>query len=48
MRLRFSEWLESQEMEDEARDLFSESVKCYKASAYRAALLFHFGFSNCT
>lgn len=47
MRLRFSEWLESQEMEDEARDLFSESVKCYKASAYRAALLFSFlGFQT--
>ncbi|PGS29434.1 hypothetical protein COC55_06515 [Bacillus cereus] len=34
-------------MEDEARDLFTESVKCYKTSAYRAALLFSFlGFQT--
>ncbi|OSY00322.1 hypothetical protein BTJ45_02928 [Bacillus mycoides] len=47
MRLRFSEWLDNQEMEDEAKDLFAESVKCYKASAYRAALLFSFlGFQT--
>ncbi|PGH71505.1 hypothetical protein CN894_18045 [Bacillus thuringiensis] len=47
MRLRFSDWLDNQEIEDEAKDLFSESVKCYKASAYRAALLFSFlGFQT--
>ncbi|MCU4956911.1 hypothetical protein OB990_12005 [Bacillus cereus] len=47
MRLRFSDWLDKQEMEDEAKDLFAESVKCYKASAYRAALLFSFlGFQT--
>ncbi|MFB5574702.1 hypothetical protein [Bacillus cereus] len=47
MRLKFSEWLDNQEMEDEAKDLFTESVKCYKASAYRAALLFSFlGFQT--
>ncbi|WP_406904119.1 hypothetical protein [Bacillus cereus] len=47
MRLRFSDWLDKQKMEDEAKDLFAESVKCYKASAYRAALLFSFlGFQT--
>lgn len=47
MRLRFSDWLDNQEMEDEAKDLFAESVKCYKASAYRAALLFSYlGFQT--
>ncbi|PGP49031.1 hypothetical protein CN993_00745 [Bacillus thuringiensis] len=47
MRLRFSDWLDNQEMEDEAKDLFAESIKCYKASAYRAALLFSYlGFQT--
>ncbi len=47
MKLRFSDWLDNQEMEDEAKDLFTESVKCYKASAYRAALLFSYlGFQT--
>ncbi|MDG4850858.1 hypothetical protein, partial [Peribacillus frigoritolerans] len=47
MSLGFSEWLEKQEMKDEAKDLFIESIKCYKTSAYRAALLFSFlGFQT--
>ncbi|WP_448163219.1 hypothetical protein [Bacillus mobilis] len=47
MRLRFSDWLDNQEIEDEAKDLFGEGVKCYKASAYRAALLFSYlGFQT--
>ncbi|KFN01681.1 hypothetical protein DJ93_1164 [Bacillus clarus] len=34
MKLRFSDWLDNQEIEAEAKDLFGEGVKCYKASAY--------------
>ncbi|MCD1162892.1 hypothetical protein [Peribacillus frigoritolerans] len=47
MRIRFEEWLEEQEIDIEANDLFKESIICYKASGYRAALLFSFlGFQT--
>ncbi|KOR78365.1 hypothetical protein AM232_07745 [Bacillus sp. FJAT-21352] len=47
MRIRFEEWLDEQEIDIEANDLFKESIICYKASAYRAALLFSFlGFQT--
>jgi hypothetical protein len=40
MRLRFEEWITSQEISSEARDLIDEALLCYKASAYKASLLF--------
>lgn len=47
MRLKFEEWIESQKLDNEAMDLFEESIVCYKASAYRAALLLSFlGFQT--
>lgn len=47
MKIRFEEWLKEQEIVNDANDLFNESIICYKASAYRAALLFSFlGFQT--
>ncbi|MBY6052780.1 hypothetical protein [Cytobacillus firmus] len=47
MRIKFEEWLIDQEIGIGANDLFEESIICYKASAYRAALLFSFlGFQT--
>jgi len=49
MKLKFEEWLVEQEIDknSEANELFIESITCYKASAYRAALLFSFlGFQT--
>src|SRR5699024_524604 len=47
MRTGFEEWLDEQELDIEADDLFRESIMCYKGSAYRAALLFSFlGFQT--
>lgn len=47
MRIGFEEWLDEQELETDVNDLFKESIICYKASAYRAALLFSFlGFQT--
>ncbi|MGV2941473.1 hypothetical protein AB5I83_17855 [Mesobacillus sp. LC4] len=40
MRLRFEEWITSQEISSDARDLIDEALVCYKASAYKASLLF--------
>ncbi|MBN7744706.1 hypothetical protein JYA35_19185 [Bacillus velezensis] len=40
MILPIEKWLNEQEFKDEIKDLFIESITCYKASAYRAALLF--------
>ena len=39
MRIEFDDWLSSQKISATAESLFKESVVCYKASAYRAALL---------
>jgi hypothetical protein len=39
MRLEFEDWILSQKISETAKDLFSEAVTCYKASAYRASLL---------
>lgn len=49
MKLKFEEWLVEQEIDKdtEVNDLFLEGITCYKASAYRAALLFSFlGFQT--
>jgi uncharacterized protein YqeY len=40
MRLRFEEWILSQELSIDARDLITEALLCYKSSAYKASLLF--------
>lgn len=39
MRIEFDDWITSQKISQTAEGLFKESVVCYKASAYRAALL---------
>jgi hypothetical protein len=39
MRIEFDDWLSSQKISATAEGLFKESIVCYKASAYRAALL---------
>jgi len=47
MRLEFEEWVLSQDMSETAEDLFREAITCYKASAYRATLLFSYlGFQT--
>ncbi|WP_121639702.1 hypothetical protein [Virgibacillus sp. Bac330] len=47
MKIKFEEWLHNQNIDNESNDLFNESVICYKAGAYRAALLFSFiGFQT--
>ncbi|BFH67365.1 hypothetical protein J27TS7_16200 [Paenibacillus dendritiformis] len=39
MRLPIEDWLVSQNVSIDARDLLEEAIVCYKASAYRASLL---------
>ena len=47
MRLEFEKWVLSQNLSETSEDLFREAVTCYKASAYRAALLFSYlGFQT--
>ncbi len=47
MRIQFEGWVKSQSIEEEAESLFEEAILCYKASAYRAALLFSYlGFQT--
>ncbi|CAG9620863.1 hypothetical protein [Sutcliffiella rhizosphaerae] len=47
MRLPVEKWLEEQDFDENIRGLFNESIICYKASAYRASLLFSFlGFQT--
>ncbi|AWE07039.1 hypothetical protein DCE79_06310 [Lysinibacillus sp. 2017] len=42
MRLRFEEWILSQEISTDAKDLINEALLCYKATAYKASLLFSY------
>jgi len=47
MKLPFEEWVEKQEISNEAKELFSEAIKCYKISAYRGSLLISYlGFQS--
>ncbi|MCY7771229.1 hypothetical protein MOB66_07060 [Bacillus haynesii] len=47
MKLPIEKWLEEQNFSEEITSLFEESITCYKASAYRAALLFSYlGFQS--
>jgi hypothetical protein len=47
MRLEFEEWVLSQNLSETAEDLCREAITCYKASAYRAALLLSYlGFQT--
>jgi len=39
MRLEFEDWVQSQKISETAKDLFTEAITCYKASAYGASLL---------
>lgn len=42
MKLPFEEWILSKEIPLDAKDLIKEAIICYKADAYRAALLFSY------
>jgi hypothetical protein len=42
VKLEFENWVESQGFTQEVKDLFNESILCYKASAYRASLLYSY------
>ena len=47
MRLPFEEWISGQAVSSQAKELFGEAITCYKASAYRAAMLFSYlGFQT--
>lgn len=47
LRLPFEDWLDNQRLNVDTKDLFAESIKSYKASAYRAALTFSWiGFQS--
>jgi len=39
VRIEFADWFFDQQVTQETKDLFAEAVVCYKASAYRSALL---------
>lgn len=42
MKLPFEEWIQSQQIPKDSQDLIREAIICYKADAYRAALLFSY------
>ncbi|MBL3844280.1 hypothetical protein IRV19_06620 [Bacillus cereus] len=42
MKIPFEEWILSQEVSNDAKNLINEAIICYKADAYRAALLFSY------
>lgn len=47
MQLPIEQWITTQTLTRDAQDLFAESIVCFKASAYRAALLFSYlGFQS--
>ncbi|MDP1395271.1 hypothetical protein Q8G28_17725 [Lysinibacillus capsici] len=47
MKLPIEVWLDNQNLNSNIKELFKEGIICYKASAYRAALLFSFlGFQS--
>lgn len=47
MRIEFEDWILSQKISTTAQSLFEEAIACYKASAYRAALLMSYlGFQT--
>ena len=42
MKLYFEEWLDSQGFSEISNNLFQESLKCYRISAYNASFLFSY------
>lgn len=42
LKLPFEEWILSQEIPKDAKDLINEAILCYKSNAYRASLLFSY------
>ena len=47
MKIAFEKWLEENEIPEEAVALFSESIHCYKDSAYRSAFIMSYiAFQN--
>lgn len=39
MKLAFENWLETQYIEDEAKEFLEEAILCFKVSAYRGAFM---------
>lgn len=39
MKTRFEKWYENNDFPNDAKELFKESVLCYKISAYRASFI---------
>ena len=47
MRIYFQDWIYTQNLPNRSLDLFEEAILCYRATAYKGALLFSFlGFQN--
>ncbi|MGE8004399.1 hypothetical protein [Lysinibacillus sp. NPDC093216] len=47
MRIYFQDWIHNQNFSERSLDLFEEAILCYRATAYKGALLFSFlGFQN--
>lgn len=47
MQIAFERWIQAQEIDRVAKELFTEASTCYRASAYKAALLFSYlGFQT--
>ena len=47
MRIHFQDWIHNQNLSERSLDLFEEAILCYRATAYKGALLFSFlGFQN--
>lgn len=47
MKITFEKWIEENEIPDTAKDLFRESIICYKVSAYRSAFIMSYiAFQN--
>ena len=39
MKIPFEKWIEDNSIPEEAKELFAESIICYKISAYRSAFI---------
>lgn len=47
MRIRFEQWIEENNVVDSAKNLFEESIICYKVAAYRSAFIMSYiAFQN--
>lgn len=47
MKIPFEKWIEDNSIPEEAKELFAESIICYKISAYRSAFIMSYiAFQN--